>query len=177
MNLNYQELLPADFDDQSRVWVYQSSRLLSMQEALQTEDLLQHFVQHWNAHGSPIKGYANLFFGQFIVFIADETRHGVSGCSTDSSVRLVKDLEQLFKINLFDRLSLAFIIKDKVQLVPMPQLLYALENNFVEPSSIYFNNTVLNLKQLKENWLIPADHSWLNRDSRYSVILNKKTLV
>src|SRR5690606_22794604 len=102
MNINFQELLPADFDEQSRVWIYQSNRKFSLPEALQIEDILRTFVSGWNAHGTGIKGYANLFFGQFIVLIADETHYGVSGCSTDSSVRMIKTIEQTFGVSMFD---------------------------------------------------------------------------
>ena len=173
MNLNFEELLPAEFHDTSRVWIYQSNRIFSMSESLQIEELLENFVASWNSHGVPVKGYANLFFGQFIVFIADETATGVSGCSTDSSVRLVKDIEQIFRVTLFDRLMLAFVVKDKVQMIPFAQLSYALENNFIDASTIYFNNTVLSLEELKNNWLIPVKNSWLNNDRRYSNLINK----
>jgi hypothetical protein len=50
-----------------------------------------------------------LFFGQFIILMADEKATGVSGCSTDSSVRLIKDIEQRFGVNMFDRTTLAFV--------------------------------------------------------------------
>src|SRR5882757_9268915 len=142
MEFEYQHLLPADFDPASRVWVYQSNRLFTMGEALQVEDLLNAFVAGWQTHGTPVKGYANLLFGQFIVLMADETAAGVSGCSTDSSVRLIKECEQLFNINLFDRQLLAFIVKDKVQLLPLQQLQYAADNNFISAGTIYFNNLV-----------------------------------
>src|SRR5579871_2394149 len=115
MNLNYKELLPADFANDSRVWIYQSNRLFTMSEALQIEELLETFATNWKSHGTPVKGYGNLFFGQFIVLMADETATGVSGCSTDSSVRLIKQIETVFHIHLFDRLSLAFIVKEKIQ--------------------------------------------------------------
>src|SRR5437016_14561696 len=109
MTSNYQELLPDGFAPDSRVWVYQSSRLFIMSEALHIEDLLNNFVTNWQSHGAPVKGYGNLFFGQFIVLMADERATGVSGCSTDSSVRLIKQIEELFKVNLFDRQTLAFM--------------------------------------------------------------------
>lgn len=161
MNTEYKELLPEGFDDNSRVWIYQCNRLFTLNEAFQVEDMLKAFVSNWNSHGTPVKGYANLFFGQFIVLVADETAYGVSGCSTDSSVRMIKDIEQMFHVNLFDRLLLAFIVKERVQVIPMSQLPYAVENNFIEPSTLYFNNTVQTLAQLKENWLIPVQQSWL----------------
>jgi len=171
MNFNIQELLPDGFDPGSRVWIYQSDRLFTLSESLQIETLLQQFVASWNSHGTPVKGYGNLFFGQFIVLIADETVHGVSGCSTDSSVRLVKDIGQMFRVNLFNRMLLAFLVKDRVQMVPMAQLPYALENGFIQGSTIYFNNTVLNLQQLRNEWMIPVRESWINTDKRYSGLI------
>lgn len=161
MNSHHLELLPADFAGDSRVWIYQASRLFTMSEALDLEVKLENFIREWNSHGTPVKGYANLFYGQFIVLIADENATGVSGCSTDSSVRVIKDIETTTGVALFDRLNLAFLIDNKVQLVPMAQLPYALENGFVKPDSLYFNNTVSTKEELEKNWLIPVKSSWL----------------
>lgn len=171
MNSSHTELLPADFAGDSRVWIYQASRLFTISEALSIEEALEGFVKGWNSHGTPVKGYANLFYGQFIVLMADESATGVSGCSTDSSVRVVKEIEKAFGVSMFDRLSLAFLIKEKVQLVPMAQLSYALENGFVTGESLYFNNTVQTKEELEKNWLIPLRDSWLA--AKY---LNKKAV-
>lgn len=161
MKFDYVHLLPKDFAPSSRVWIYQSNRLFSMQEALQVEDLLNNFIAGWNSHGSPVKGYGNLFFGQFIVLIADEQATGVSGCSTDSSVHLIKQVEQLFNVNMFDRQALAFVIKENVQLLPMQQLQYAITNEFITGDTLYFNNLVLTKSELEGNWIIPVQNSWL----------------
>jgi hypothetical protein len=158
---DYKELIPADFAPDSRVWVYQSNRLFMMSEALHIEDLLNNFVANWQSHGAPVKGYGNLFYGQFIVLMADERATGVSGCSTDSSVRLIKQIEQLFKVNMFDRTTLAFMVKDKVQMLPLAQLQYAINNNFVSPDTVYFNNLVQTKEELESKWLIPVKDSWL----------------
>lgn len=161
MNLNFKEHIPTDFCDSSRVWIYQSSRMFFVNEALQMESMLEDFVNRWQSHGAPVKGYANLFFGQFIVLMADESQTGVSGCSTDSSVHLIKTIEEKFKVQLFDRQNLAFVIKDKIQLLPLSQLEYAVENGFIDAETRYFNNTVLTKKSLLENWIIPVRESWL----------------
>ncbi len=163
MNLNYTELLPNDFAADSRVWIYQSNRLFSMSEALQIEVLLEKFIAEWNSHGTPVKGYANLFFGRFIVLMADETATGVSGCSTDSSVRLIKEIEKLFSVAMFDRQLLAFIIKDNIQLLPMPQVQYAINNNFIQQETIYFNNLVQTKEELQNNWMVAVKDSWLSK--------------
>lgn len=167
MNLSYTHLLPEDFDAHSRVWIYQADRLFTMTEALQIEGQLEEFVAQWNTHGTPVKGFATLFFGQFIVLMADESAATVSGCSTDSSVRLIKSMEQQFKVQLFNRQLLAFVIKDKIQLLPLQQLNYAIENGFLDRGTLYFNNTVQTKQELINGWLIPAGDSWLA--SRFTV--------
>ena len=161
MNSDYKELLPADFAGNSRVWIYQSPRLFMISEALQIEEMLESFVREWHTHGAPVKGHATLLYGQFIVVMADESASGVSGCSTDSMVRMIKEIEKTFNTPMFDRLNLAFFIKDKVQMVPMAQLPYALENGFVDENTLYFNNTVLTKAELEAKWLIPLKSSWL----------------
>ncbi|OYW79921.1 MAG: hypothetical protein B7Z27_04705 [Sphingobacteriia bacterium 32-37-4] len=162
MNLtDYQLHCPPTFSNQSKVWIYQSNRLFSISEAFEIETILSEFVSNWRSHGAPVKGFANLFFGQFIVLMADETNTTVGGCSTDSSVHTIKKIEQLFKVDLFNRQNLAFYIKDKVQLLPFAQINYAWENNFINGETIYFNNTVTTKESFLNDWLIPLKSSWL----------------
>ena len=161
MNINFHELVPQDFNDNSHVWVYQSNRTFSIKETIQIEDLLKNFVKSWKSHGTPVKGYANLFFGQFIVLMADETAMGVSGCSTDSSVRLIKNIEQDFHVELFDRLMLAFIIQERIQLLPLSKIGSYLDNGLMTSDTLYFNNTILTKKEFLNKWIIPVKESWL----------------
>lgn len=166
MNLDYKHLLDNNFHPGSRVWIYQSSRLFALHEALEIEEMLNAFKAQWNSHGTPVKGAAYLFFGQFIVLVADETATGVSGCSTDTSVRLIKNIEQRFGVNMFDRTMLALVIKDRIQLLPLAQLQYAVENDFVEADTLYFNNLVQTKAELENKWIIPVKDSWLKNRVR-----------
>ena len=163
MNFNIAEYLPEDFAPNSRVWIYQSDRIFFMQEALEMETMLQQFVTDWKSHGTPVKGYANLFFGRFIILMADENATGVSGCSTDSSVRLIKEIEKKYSVSLFDRQMLTFYIKDKVELLPLSQLDYALENRFINANTLYFDNTVLTKEALENKWITALDNTWLSQ--------------
>jgi len=162
MNVNFHSLIPRDFNDNSRVWVYQSNRVFTQSEALQIEELLKNFSRDWKSHGTPVKGFANLFFGQFIILMADETAMGVSGCSTDSSVRFIKNIEQDFQVELFDRLMLAFIIQERIQLLPLAGLNLSIEKDLVTPDTLYFNNTILTKRELLNKWIIPVKESWLS---------------
>lgn len=163
MDLDIAQHLPEDFHDDSRVWIYQSSRLFLISEALEMEDMLAEFVAGWNSHGVPVKGYANLFYGRFIVLMADERATGVSGCSTDSSVRLIKAIESKYNTDMFNRHNLLFIVKNKLEQLPLAQLPYAIGHQFITADTLYFNNTILTKKQLIHEWIVPAGETWLQK--------------
>jgi hypothetical protein len=161
MNIHFQDLIPQDFDDNSRVWVYQANRHFSTKEALKLEEQLENFAREWNSHGSAVKSYANLFFGQFIIMMADETHVKVGGCSTDSAFRFIKSLEKEYHVQLLDRQTLAFLVKEKIQLIPLAHVNYSIEHDFITPDTLYFNNTILTKKELLKHWIIPVKDSWL----------------
>jgi hypothetical protein len=163
MNLAYQHLIPSTFSDSSRVWIYQSSRVFTLSEALTIEKILEDFTADWKSHGTPVKGFGTMFFGQFIILMADEQVTGVSGCSTDSSVRLIKALEEEYKVSMFDRMSLAFYINEKVQLLPFSQLNYAIDKSFIVKETLFFDNTVLTKAELLDRWITPLSSSWLGK--------------
>jgi len=168
MNYDYKQLLNESFSSDSRVWIYQSNRIFSLSEAFQIEDMLNEFTKSWLSHGEEVKGAGYLFFGQFIILMADEKAAGVSGCSTDSSVRLIKEIENKFGVSMFDRTTLAFIIKEKIQLLPISQLQYAFDNHFISEDTIFFNNVVLTKADLEQNWMIPIKESWLSKKLNFS---------
>jgi len=56
MNTDYKEHIPEEFNNDSKVWIYQSNRLFTLHEAIEIEDLLKNFVNSWNSHGTPVKG-------------------------------------------------------------------------------------------------------------------------
>ena len=159
--MDYKSLINQNLHADSRVWIYQANRIFSLNEALAIEVILNDFAEQWKSHGVPVKGAAYLFFGQFIILIADETATGVSGCSTDSSVRMIKDIEKQFGVNLFDRTTLAFVVEDKVQLLPMTQLQYAVDNGFISGNTSYFNNLVQTKEELESRWILPLKDSWI----------------
>jgi len=163
MDLDIQQHLPEDFNAGSKVWIYQSSRLFLINEVLEMEEMLQQFVAGWKSHGAPVKGFANIFFGRFIILMADETNTGVGGCSTDSSVHLIQEIEKKYQVDMFNRQMLSFIIKDKIEQLPIAQVAYAIENNFIDENSLYFDNSITTKKQLLSEWITPAGNSWLKR--------------
>jgi hypothetical protein len=165
-------IIPQDFDDSSRVWIYQSTRPFNEQQELEINEQLLHFISQWNAHGAAVKGWGKLLFGRFVVLVADETQEKVSGCSTDSSVRVIKSIERQYECNLFDRLSITFLVKGKAEVLPMNQVQYALDKGYIQQDTLLFNNLVSSKKEMLEQWLQPLQDSWLAPRLQFSTPTN-----
>ncbi|MCW3122559.1 MAG: hypothetical protein JWQ38_2051 [Flavipsychrobacter sp.] len=155
-------LIPQDFPDNARVWVYQSSRAFIEKEATEINEQLYQFYSQWQSHGTPVRGWAKLLFRQFVVVIADETEDMVSGCSTDSSVRVIKSIERQYDVNFFDRMMITFLIKSKAEMLPFNQVQYAIDKGYINKDTLLFNNVAVHSKQdLNDKWLVPLRESWL----------------
>lgn len=154
-------ILPQDFADDARVWIFQSNRAFDKQEEIEINEQLHNFYVQWQTHGKSVKGWAKLVYKQFIIVMADEHEHGVSGCSTDGMMRIIKSFERQYQVNLFDRLTITFLVNGKAEPLPMQQVKYALSKGYIETDTLLFNNTVDTKKKLEDEWLIPLDKSWL----------------
>jgi len=161
MHVEYTHLIPADFSLDSRVWIYQSSRKLEAAEEAEADRILQEFISNWKSHSRKVKGFGMILLNQFIILIADETISDVSGCSTDSSIHILKKIESQLNINLFDRQQLAFLKGTQIELIHLSKVQEALSKNIIVPDSLFFNHSVFNLKDFKEAWIIPINNSWL----------------
>jgi hypothetical protein len=104
----------AGFPDAAKLWVYALSRPLSATERELVESKLSAFIGAWSSHGAPVHGAYDIFEDRFVL-IAGYLDDGVSGCSTDSMVRVMKDLRENASIDGFDR-SLVFF-RDAAQAV------------------------------------------------------------
>ncbi len=161
MQIQLKDLLPADFGDNAKVWIYQSSRAFIEKEEKEINEQLYQFYSQWLSHGDKVKGWARLLFKQFIVVMADETDTMVSGCSTDSSVRIVKSIERQYSVNFFDRMMITFLVKDKAEMLPFNQVQYAIDKGYINKDTLLFNNIATTRKELEETWLVPLSESWL----------------
>jgi len=151
----------SSFSPKSKVWIYQSSRPLSVNEYESAIKMIETFVTQWTSHSTKVKGFGTILLNHFIVLIADETTASVSGCSTDSSVRLIKEIEKNTGINFFDRQNLAFQISNEIRLIPLTELNAAIIKEIILPETLYYNNLISTLDELYDKWLIRIDQSWL----------------
>jgi hypothetical protein len=147
----------------SRVWVYQSVRKFSETEENTISKTLYAFTQQWAAHGQPLKSSFKIFYNQFIVLAADESFNQASGCSIDDSVHVIKEIDQHFKLDLFNRTVVAFLKDGRVEMLTTNALSAGLTQGVWNQNTHVFNNLVDTKEELSKNWIIPANQTWLKR--------------
>lgn len=152
------------FNGNSRVWIYQSDRELTPAEVNRIQSDLDRFCSQWKAHGSQLAARGSVLFDRFAVLVVDEAAEPASGCSIDTSVHMIQQLGELFKIDFFDRLRVIYVDEDKkLSDFHSSETSKLIEGGQLTKDSIVFNNMILRLSELREDWRKPLQESWLSR--------------
>ncbi|MCP4520761.1 MAG: hypothetical protein GY827_03550 [Cytophagales bacterium] len=148
----------------AKVWIYQANRAFSEAEQVQIDAFLDNFVTGWNSHGKAIKGAFEIRYNQFIILMADENVASVSGCSIDSSVAVIREIEQKLGLNLLDKSKVAFLREnDTIELVDFMNIKQQVVNGNVVATTKTFNNMLTTFGDYQDNWIVEAKDSWLKR--------------
>ena len=158
MFVSFASLAPA-----SRIWIFQANRPFAREELKLVENRLHQFTEEWAAHGVPLKTSFTVKFDQFIILAADDTHESPSGCSIDSSVRVLKELENALGIQLFDRDKVAFNPGKEIVLVPLGELKQKFQEGILNEETLAFNNLVSTKGEFEKSWVVPAGQTWLKR--------------
>lgn len=155
-----------DFDsleDSSRIWIYQSNREFSESEVGEIKDKTEEFIEDWLGHGNQIKASCQIKYNHFIIIAADHNFNEVSGCSIDSSVNFIKELESKFKLDLTNKLNISFKNNDNINIVSLSDFQNYAKQHKITSNTIVFNNLVSTKGDLTNNWEVTAENSWHKR--------------
>jgi hypothetical protein len=149
--------------DDSRVWVYCANRSFTEEEKTWIISKLVAFCNQWNTHGALMPTSFDIQHDQFILLMVDESKMGASGCSIDSSVRVLREIEQHLRVEILDAGKVAFLSEGHVEVVKLHQVSSVINEGKLKPDTPVFNPSVSKKGELKEKWHIPASDSWLSR--------------
>ncbi len=144
--------------DNSRVWIYQSSREFTNTEVEQIKKQSEDFISQWTSHGALMDACIEIFYNRFLVLFANEEQAKASGCGIDKSVRFFQELEKQYSVSLFDRMQVAYKIDDKILTCHLSDLEKQLGTNRGEV--LVFNNLVQTKKEFLTSWETPLKNSW-----------------
>jgi hypothetical protein len=146
--------------DESRIWIFQSNRLISEIDIESIEKKIDAFLSSWTSHGNQLMVASKIKYNLFIIIALDESCSTASGCSIDKLVSFIKNIENEYRISLLDRLDLSYIDKNKISVLRLDDFKRKILEKKINNDTIVFNN-LINLKSdLADNWEIPLNRSW-----------------
>jgi len=150
----------ADLPDYSRVWIYQSSRVLDTHETHAIKEKAETFLDGWAAHGKTLAAAIEIFYNYFIVIIVDEEQAIASGCSIDSSFQFIQELEKVLEISLLDRMMVAFRQNGGISVCRIDEFEAKIKSGELNEDTIVFNNLVDTKKAFDSQWEVLLKDSW-----------------
>lgn len=147
----------------SRVWIYQSDRKFTAQEIEFISGKTIGFIEQWTRHGSELKGSFQIKYKQFLVLAVDEGFTNVSGCSIDSSVHFIQELEKVLNVDMMNKMNISFKSGDTINIVTMSNFKELAIANIITSETIVFNNMVTTKDELETQWEVPVNTSWHKR--------------
>lgn len=150
-----------DLPDSSKVWIYQADRVLTSEECASINLALGQFTSSWEAHQHPLQASFQVLDSRFILLAVDGSYHEPSGCSIDKSVAIIRQIEQTFGLQLFDRLTIAYLENGDIKTLKSKDIKKRIENGDFSPETLIFNNSIQQKEQLGSHWKIAANQTWL----------------
>ena len=152
-----------DLSLDSRIWLFQSDRLLSESVRKDIDQKMKSFIGQWSTHGKLMQGSHTIVYDCFVIVAADEQKQLASGCSIDSFTALFKDFGHKYQLSFFDRFSIAFKANNDVRLMKLDRFKVALDFGELSGESTVFNHLISSKADLLSSWEIAVKDSWLKR--------------
>lgn len=147
----------------SKIWIYQSNRSLNEEDKSFINQAMKNFTENWQSHGSPVTGSFEIVKDHFIVIAADPESGNPSGCSIDSSVGVIREIEQKLGITLLDKSKVAFEEGEEIRTADFRELKNLVEKGQITPTTPIYNNNVTQMTEFANQWRVPAGDSWVKR--------------
>lgn len=147
----------------SRIWIYQSNRPFSEEELAELNIKLKDFLQEWAAHGANLKASFEIRYNRFIIIALDQSLNAASGCSIDTSVHFIQQLEKEYNVELLDKMNVSFKNGDFIAYKPLSEFRKMARQRAVSPNTIVFNNLLNTKAEYLSDWEVPASDSWHKR--------------
>jgi len=157
-------IVPFDsLPDESRIWIYPSSRKFTEAEVISLKEELTSFLEQWSAHGQSLEAGFEIPYDRFIVIAVNSEVHAPTGCSIDSSVAFIQQLEQKYSVDLLDKMNVTFKTGEFLAHKSLADFKKMAKEKAVNENTIVFNNLVNSKGEWQDYWEVPAKDSWHSR--------------
>jgi len=147
-------------DDSSRVWIFQSDKIISDDKIDLIKSNLNVFLPNWSSHGKELKCSFEIKFNLFIVIGVDNSVNNATGCSIDTLTNFIFDIQSKTNLNFFNRLAIAYKLNDKIHINSMAEIKERIKSKEFFSDTVVYNNLVKTKKEYIDAWETLAIESW-----------------
>ncbi|MEX2597377.1 MAG: ABC transporter ATPase [Salibacteraceae bacterium] len=147
-------------NDDARVWVFQSSEVLSGTLRDDISSALIAFLKDWAAHGKQLFAAFEIKYDRFIIIGIDEAMAQATGCSIDKLMKLIQELDQKHELDLLERMKVAYRDGEDIVECDVNTFTKMLAEGRVDKQTVVFNNVVQSIGELKTSWETSVQNSW-----------------
>ncbi len=147
----------------SKIWIYQSNRKLTDAEIAEITSATSIFIENWSAHGQSLEASFRIEYNRFIILAVNQEVQAATGCSIDTSVQFIQELEKKYQVDLLDKMNVTFKLGEHIAHKPLIEFKKMAKEKAVSANTIVFNNLVNTIEEWQDFWEVPASDSWHNR--------------
>ena len=147
-------------NNSSRVWIFQSDKIISDKKIDLIKSELKTFLQNWSSHGKELKCSFDIKFNLFIIIGVDSSVNNASGCSIDTLTNFIFEIQSKTNLNFFNRLAIAYKLNDKIYINSISKIKEMIKSNEFFSDTIVYNNLVKTKKEYIDAWETIAINSW-----------------
>lgn len=145
-----------------RIWIYVISKELNADQLQQLHTNAIDFVSEWTAHENKLTSSCEIYKNRMLIIKVDETGFGASGCSIDKLHRFIKEQENLFNIELLNRLIVVYEENGNPIVTHASKIKDLLAAGTINENTMVYDNTISSSLQMTE-WKKALKNTWLNK--------------
>lgn len=158
MNLSLTYRIPSHYTDNASVWIFQSDRPLKKTEKQNVETQVSHLLEHLEKDKKKsFPGDFILIFDHFLIFISDQIDSMRKRQEMEDKLTelLGTAFSESFPFRFSENMELSFLKNEEILSIPFEKIKEELEKKTINASTLYFDNSVKSLGELRQRWIIP----------------------
>ena len=148
-------------DNQAKAWVYTSNQDFNEEQLDLIQNYSEVFLSQWDSHGKLVRGAFQVIKNRFIAVFADTDGDTMCGRAQDSSVKFIKELEEILKVKLMDRMLVGIEFNGATETLPFIELRNKISSGDISENTTFYNGLVTSKEEFLNDWERPIKGSWI----------------
>jgi len=131
----------SNFTSGDRIFIFQANIFLSKPQQQIMSNFVQEFIHNWKSHNVVVNAEFIELYDVFLIICADHNTLP-SGCSIDSLMKMISNLESIINVDFRNRNLIVTRINNVMKHYDYQQLKQDFQHKVIDQNTIIFDNTM-----------------------------------